>query len=90
MIQARCDSCRAAIEWAVSRNGKRQPFDAEPVPEGTYLLVHRKGPGEPAEAQFQKKAAREELAAYAAERGSELRLFMPHHATCPDAAAWRR
>ena len=40
---AACGSCEAPIIWAISTAGARSPFDAEPVPEGTFWLTLNAG-----------------------------------------------
>lgn len=39
---SRCRSCNAEIVWAITENGKRMPFDAEPAerPTGLFKLVN--------------------------------------------------
>lgn len=81
-----CDSCGAAVVWAVhASSGKRSPFDAEPAELGNWSLAREGG---------------ELVARYAGPvRHGALELgdisslpgfYVPHFATCPDAADWRR
>lgn len=84
-----CRACKAPMLWAVTVNGKRQPFDPEPTEEGTYLLSHEQQ-GRPPVARHQDEAARETLRKQAATRGEPLRLFVPHHATCPEREKFRK
>ena len=85
-----CRSCGAPIIWAISESsGRRMPIDAQPVEGGTILLQHILA-GEPSMAHITKPEERVALAAQAATRGEPLRLFVSHHATCPQADDWRR
>ena len=38
---SRCRGCDASMIWAVTINGRPQPFDVEPSEKGTVLLVHK-------------------------------------------------
>lgn len=75
----RCQSCQAEILWARTPSGRRIPLDAEPNPDGNVILT-----GYEDEARTLTKA---ELPAY---RARGWRIWMPHHATCPNADEWRR
>jgi hypothetical protein len=71
---AECRSCGAAIVWAITEEGKRAPFDAEPIDmRGTFALVEFMDP-ERVEAQS----------------SSRDRRYRSHFATCPNAAEHRR
>jgi hypothetical protein len=65
------------------------PVDAEPVESGTILLRHEVVGAGPV-AHVSNVAERKEWARQAAARGGELRLFVSHFATCPNAAGHRR
>jgi len=84
-----CRACNAPMVWAVTPAGKRQPFDQEPTESGTYLLSHEQQ-GKPPVARYQDSAARETLRRQAATRGETLKLFVPHHATCPERARFKK
>lgn len=84
-----CRACKAEMVWALTVKGNRQPFDPEPTEEGTYLLEHKEQ-GKPPVARHQDAAARETLRRQAAARGEPLKLFVPHHATCPSRAQFRK
>jgi hypothetical protein len=72
---ATCSSCRAPIFWAKSAStGKPMPIDAEPVDNGNLAIDAGKA--------FLLNA--EQRAAYRGPR------YRSHHASCPDAAKWRR
>lgn len=73
---SRCRSCDAEVRWARTSAGKRMPLDAEPDPNGNVELVGE-GMMEVAVVHSQQSM------------GAGVR-YMPHHATCPDAAEWRR
>lgn len=72
------------MEWAETVNGKRVPFDPDPVPnlEGSMLfrLVEHPQGGDTLLAEFVKPA----------DRYREGELYVSHFATCPDAARWRK
>jgi hypothetical protein len=36
---ADCNSCGAAVVWAVTKNEKRMPLDALPTSDGTWVVV---------------------------------------------------
>jgi hypothetical protein len=79
--RCRSESCRAPIIWACTVNGELMPVDAEPDPLGNVELV----PPAPC-------GAAPTAVVHAPDQplmfGTELRL--PHFATCPDAARWRK
>lgn len=75
-----CRGCGATMVWAVTVNGKNQPFDPEPAEKGNRALISR-GRGEPPLA-----VALTDLGdglRLAAERHG-IALYTPHHATCPE------
>jgi len=86
---SRCRACDAQIVWAVTEGGRRMPVDAELRPDGNIVLVHREV-GRPPTVRVVGKPERDELAAQAARRGEELRLFVSHFASCPEAEQFRR
>lgn len=71
-----CRSCGAEILWALTKNGKRIPLNAEPVErmKGTFQLTYPGGEGS------------EPVAVTMA--GTD--VYVSHFATCPNASAWRR
>lgn len=76
-----CQSCGAAIFWAVSVNGSRMPINAEPVVDGNVLVsVSRSNPEN-------KKCI---VLAHAAVKPKDRRLFTSHFSTCPNARKHRR
>lgn len=78
---AQCNSCGAEIVWAVtSGKGKAMPIDAEPNPDGNVELLP---PKQGTRAPVAVVHAQPPLA-------PEHPIHMPHHATCPQAAEWRR
>lgn len=76
-----CRSCKRPIRWAVTTKGRRIPLDPEPVAGGNVRLT-RSSDGDVAEilSGSALDAAKSRLE----------RLFMPHHATCPEGKAWQR
>lgn len=75
---AKCDGCGAAIVWAETLDGKRQPFDREPDEKGNRVLLGR-GPVRPPLAIPSSNVV----------PCPEETLYMPHHAVCPDAERFR-
>lgn len=73
-----CRSCGALIIWAVTANGKDQPVDAEASSDGNIALDER-GPDRRPLARVLSVVA----------RFGRRDLRKPHHATCPQGAAWR-
>lgn len=67
--------CGAQIVWAKTVKGKLMPVDLEPSPDGNVELAFEDG----------RMVARVHAQPIL---GVELR--MPHHATCPNAADFRR
>jgi hypothetical protein len=80
-LQHRCRSCRAAIIWAHTTNGKHIPVDAQPAAGGNIRLIvgqhgvtaHVVGPV---------------IDLFDQDDTGERHL--PHHATCVDASEWRK
>jgi len=75
--------------WAVTVNGKPQPFDSEPSEKGTVLLEEKSG-HEPPVARVVTAKNRATVEAEYAGRGETLKLFVPHHATCPKVREFKR
>jgi hypothetical protein len=71
-----CRSCRAPVVWGTTAAGKLQPLDAAPTPDGNCLLN--------ADGTIIVVGPLEQAI------GEHGPLRMPHHATCPDAASWKR
>jgi hypothetical protein len=82
---ATCRSCGAEVRWVITAGeGKEMPIDVVPVENGNLEVVGR--------AQNRYGA---EVAKVACRNPGELSMldgvrFVPHFATCPDAADWRR
>jgi hypothetical protein len=76
---ARCRSCHAPIYWALTERGKRIPLDAVANPKGNMLL-------EPANETRTVWRTR----AFSPLFDGLQRLYMPHHATCPQGKEWKR
>lgn len=76
-----CQSCGAAIFFAVTPSGSRMPIDANPTDDGNVLVMQsRSNPDD-------KKAV---VLARDAEKPRDRRLFTSHFSTCPKAAEHRR
>jgi hypothetical protein len=71
-----CRSCHAPVVWGTTTSGKLQPLDLEPTADGNCLLNP--------DGTITVIGPLELLLH---EHGQ---LRMPHHATCPDAATWKR
>lgn len=78
---ARCRSCDAEIIWAATPAGKSMPLDATPTPAGNVELSGESG----------RPVAIVLAGLFLADaRSAGRELFMPHHATCPQARTWRK
>lgn len=81
---AKCKSCGAAILWVISIKGTSQPLDFEPNEKGN-LVVDAKRIVRDGHVVIEDHARRyDELFDFGCD------VFMPHHATCPQAAKWRK
>lgn len=71
-----CRSCHAPVRWVRTAKGQPMPLDRDPNPAGNVLLDAH---------------GRAEVCRQGDPRLLEARpVYMPHHATCPDAKGWRR
>lgn len=71
----RCRSCGARVIWRRnSSTGRWAPLDAEPNPAGNARVDDESYSIVGPPSLFD---------------APDVERFMPHHATCPDAAAWR-
>jgi hypothetical protein len=75
-----CESCGAAIIFAVTPRAKNMPVDAEPTADGNVQLVSH-GPDVPPLAR---------VLTVAQQFGKKGTLRRSHFASCPDAKSWRR
>lgn len=75
-----CRGCNSLIEWALTVNEKRIPFNPEPDPTGN-LAIYRDERG-----MFRARTLSKEHPEPT--RGE--RRFMPHHATCPKVDRFRK
>lgn len=75
MKEAYCRSCGAPILWARTQAGVPIPLDRDPTPEGNLV---------------EEEDGRVRVIAGPLEVPTGTTIYMPHHATCPDGAAWRR
>lgn len=71
-----CRSCGAKVIWANNQNGNRMILDAEPAKEGGNIILMADGTCH----VLKKKDV----------TGCPDALHKSHHATCPDAAKWRK
>ena len=76
-----CRSCGAEIVWATSQSGKAMPLNAKPDPFGNVRVTGQAG------ARSAWVLVGEKLEAA---RAADVCLYMPHHATCPEAGKWRK
>jgi hypothetical protein len=74
-----CRSCNAPIVWGVTVKGARIPLDAEPSDKGTFRL-----------APMPYGKDQHALFVAAADRPNVDRLYLSHHATCPQGKNWKR
>jgi len=74
----RCQACDAPLRWAATTAGRRMPLNANPDPAGNVTLdddgIARVWSG--ADLVRCREAGR--------------LLYMPHHATCPQSATFKR
>jgi len=93
LAPVRCDECRALIFFAVTKKGKLMPLDADPTIDGNVFLdpfpaTRRSGaPSEMMLATVLTKKSLEYVRENYDERGP---LYMPHFATCTNAARFKR
>lgn len=84
---AECSKCHAPIVWCATVNGKMQPIDAEPNPDGNLRMTPNFRPTERGvlqEVVVIRKDEQPDLFADPVVR------YMPHHATCPFADEFRK
>jgi hypothetical protein len=72
--------CDAPIIWAITTAGKFMPVDAEPTPDGNVELS----------AEWPALGHPSALVHAQPPLDPDAVLRLPHHATCPDAAEWKR
>lgn len=77
-----CRSCGAPVYWALTREGRRMPIDAEPVATGNVLLTLRRSTG--------ALTCTVLGAGVLVEIESGRRRYTSHYATCPQAASHRK
>lgn len=70
-----CRGCGRPVIWAITENGKRMPVDPDPVPGGNVELV-------------QVSDRTHAIVRTTPSKFAGLR--MPHHATCPNVADFRK
>jgi hypothetical protein len=80
---ARCRSCGAEIEWAVSPTGKRIPIDATAVP------IEKKPIGAAAYAVDRRSSLAPKLTKLPADHTAGA-VYVSHFSTCPDSATWSK
>lgn len=84
-----CSKCQAPILWAATVNGKMQPLDAEPNPDGNIRLTPNYRQTDRGVLQECRVIPKTELARDGLFEDPNPR-YMPHHATCPFAEEFRR
>ena len=77
-----CGGCNAPILWARTGTGKMMPVDPNPHENGNVRIVRGVGGRLLATVVGARGAARL--------RARNIELHMPHHATCPNAARFRK
>lgn len=79
-----CRSCGARVLWAVTAaTGSRMPLDEAPVADGYVTIEAWPNTAVPVATVHAPGGLFDTRPAGAAR-------YVPHHATCPDAARWRR
>lgn len=79
---AQCQSCDAAVVWAVTAKGRRMPVNATPDPAGNVVLVDQGISSPPLALVIHTERQQTETPVDA--------LHTSHFQTCPNAAAHRR
>lgn len=80
-MNAPCRTCKAKIRWVRTPTGRLMPLDPWPTDGGNVLLE---------ENLFGDTLGRVLAGTDLADaRTGGARLYMPHHATCPQGAQWR-
>lgn len=83
MSVCRGENCHRPIRWVLTKtNGKLQPVDPDPDPEGNLLVVGYSGPAR-TPVVVVEPPGQEALGL------AEETRYMPHHATCPDVQEFR-
>ena len=80
--------CGAPILWVATVNGKMQPLDLDPNPDGNIRLIDTYRQTERGVLQKCRVIPKAELAGSLF--GDDEPRYMPHHATCPHAEQFRR
>lgn len=78
-----CGKCPARIFFAETRNGRRNPIDADPAPRGNIKITER-GDAMP----YAETLSPIEALAVQSTPGAV--LYMSHFVTCPKADTFRR
>lgn len=92
MERGKCRSCSATVLWATTAKGKAQPLDERPERRIINAIMP------PASAKMERRIgvvydpASAEHRAFVVETwprvegvvGTEVEVYMPHHATCPN------
>lgn len=86
---AKCSKCDEPILWCATVNGKMQPLDLAPNPDGNIVLTKNFRPTERGVLQECRVLTKAEREPGLFTEDTEER-FMPHHATCPFAYEFRR
>lgn len=74
-----CRECGRPMIWTTTLKGKRMPVDADPTDSGTFGLFYE-GDLTPLAVHVKNATSR---------KGWNGKLYMPHHATCPQVAKFR-
>jgi hypothetical protein len=77
---AKCRSCSARVEWAITENGKTMPINPAPTRDGNLIKTGATVSGKP---EVHAITNRDEL------QGNEVR-FTSHFATCQNASLHRK
>lgn len=77
---AKCRSCNARVEWAITENGKTMPIDPAPDPKGNLIKTGTMIQGKPEVHVINSRD----------ERMPDERRFVSHFATCVNADQHRR
>lgn len=72
-IPTRCFSCDGRVIWKKTRDGKKMPVNADPVPSGNVVI----------EGEYARVLTAHEIVDWKGDR------YVSHFAVCPKAKTWR-
>jgi len=82
-----CRACNAPLRWALSRKGRRMPFDYEPHAEGEWTIREIRTP---TETGYRMDSIAEPVGKGLEPAPPVGARYRSHFATCPEAARFRK